>query len=354
MHNTSHSLPANQSRYLLNTTNYPSTDYLEQNSLPANKATQDLAEGIAKAFHHYGQSKTDPPLPRCVLFVVQSTERNIFDQRHLQYALESKSIPVFRLPFSATFQHTDVCDLSSDAPSRPLIYKPPHTPYSKYEVSVLYFRATYTPSDFPDESAWMARYHLERSSAIKCPSILAHLAGTKKVQQVLATPGSQHVGRFVENKAEATRVEKTFAAIYPMDDSKAGATAKSLAMDPERSKGYVLKPQREGGGNNIYRTAIPDFLQALGNEASWRGHILMELIEPPSQNNVIIRDGVPKSGEVIAELGVFGACLWRGKEPGLLYNAEAGYLLRTKGRDSEEGGVAAGFGSIDSACLVDI
>ena len=30
---------------------------------------------------------------------------------------------------------------------------------------------------------------LERSKAIKCPSAAIHLAGTKKVQQVLASPG---------------------------------------------------------------------------------------------------------------------------------------------------------------------
>ena len=36
---------------------------------------------------------------------------------------------------------------------------------------------------------WNARLMLERSRAIKCPSAALHLAGTKKVQQVLASPG---------------------------------------------------------------------------------------------------------------------------------------------------------------------
>ena len=40
--------------------------------------------------------------------------------------------------------------------------------------------------------------------------------------------------------------------------------------------------------------------------------------------------------------------------PAIMLNEEAGYLLRTKGSDSEEGGVAAGFGAIDSVCLVDV
>ena len=174
------------------------------------------------------------------------------------------------------------------------------------------------------------------------------------MQQVLATPGATHLGRFLADKAAVINVEKTFAAIYPMDKSEAGATAKSIATDPEKSKGYVLKPQREGGGNNIYRSAIPPFLRELGNEENWRGHILMELIEPPAQTNMIFREGALNHGEVIAELGVFGTCLWQRKEHDIIHNSEAGYLLRTKGRGSEEGGVAAGFGSIDSVCLVDV
>jgi glutathione synthase len=36
----------------------------------------------------------------------------------------------------------------------------------------------------------------------------------------------------------------------------------------------------------------------------------------------------------------------------VLRNEESGYLLRTKGDQSEEGGVAAGFGCMDSVTLV--
>jgi len=55
--------------------------------------------------------------------------------------------------------------------------------------SVVYFRAGYTPTDFPGEVEWAARELLERSAAVKSPSAAMHLAGCKKVQQVLAAPG---------------------------------------------------------------------------------------------------------------------------------------------------------------------
>lgn len=57
-------------------------------------------------------------------------------------------------------------------------------------VTVVYFRAGYEPGHYPSQNEWDARYLVERSAAIKCPSIHYHLAGTKKVQQALAKPGT--------------------------------------------------------------------------------------------------------------------------------------------------------------------
>ena len=311
----------------------------------------------------YGPSKSSPALPLCIAFIVQSPERNIFDQRHLEYDLQcTHSIPVYRIPFSSVL--SDTC-IPVQNPRRPLIYRPPHRPSAPYEVSTVYLRAGYGPSDYPSSESWLARSQLERSAAIKCPSILTHLAGCKKVQQVLATPSSPHLARFLPNTTLADRVRNTFAAMYPMNDSPAGLKAKGIALDPEDSIGYVLKPQREGGGNNIYRSAIPPFLKNLGDEKNWRGHILMKIIEPPDLTNSIFREGSVKTGAVIGELGVYGVALWRNdgiseehvgnsRISQMIENFQARYLLRTKGKDSEEGGVAAGFGSVDSICLVDV
>jgi hypothetical protein len=56
-------------------------------------------------------------------------------------------------------------------------------------VSVVYFRAAYTPRDFPSSAEWDALWLLESSHAIKCPTVAYHLAGSKKVQQAIAAPG---------------------------------------------------------------------------------------------------------------------------------------------------------------------
>ena len=349
--------------HLLSISAYPPTTppVISKSSLPTNTSIASISRGIASAHKAYGRSKSGSQLPLCTLFIVQDPENNAFDQHALATNLLTEhNVLTFRLPFSAVLTHTTI---PSDLPSRPLIYTPPHAKDTTYEVTTLYFRAGYSPAEYTSSESWKARLHLESSASIKCPSILTHLAGSKKIQQILATPSSPHLSRFLSSTLSAAyidRIRATFAAIYPLDDTPEGKYAISIATDANKARGYVLKPQREGGGNNIYGLKIPPFIKSLGDDSKkYRGHILMELIEPPALRNSIFRNGKVASGEVIGELGIYGVCLWRHShgEKGdgeILENWDAGHLLRTKGRESEEGGVAAGFGAVDSVCLIDI
>ncbi|CAK7207255.1 Glutathione synthetase [Sporothrix eucalyptigena] len=328
-------------------TEYPLLQESSKYNLPDNTSSRDIAAGLQAAFEVYNRSEpvVEGGLPRCIVFLVQDGERNVFDQRHIEYAVDA---PVFRLPFSQILQQTSV-DTSS--PRRPLLYRHTHL---TFEVAVVYMRAGYGPSDYPDESAWEARYQVERSAAIKCPTVLTQVAGTKKVQQVLATPdanGSSELGRFVPAAQQAT-LRRTFANIYPLDTtSAAGRQAREWAQDPAVCRKFVLKPQREGGGNNYYKDKIPAHLATVPAE-HWASYILMELITPPPVANLILRNGQIEQGGVICELGIYGTCIWGSGDEGILRNEAAGYLLRTKGDQSEEGGVAAGFGCMDSVNLV--
>ncbi|KAF4585785.1 glutathione synthetase-like protein [Ophiocordyceps camponoti-floridani] len=323
-------------------------------TLPENEPIRGLAAGIRAAYDAYSASELGHAT--CVIFAVQGGERNIFDQRPLEYEIESASspaIPVFRLAFADVKTHTSV----ADTPQRQLLYRHARNPSAVWEVAVIYMRAGYGPDDYPDQATWDARYHLERSYAIKCPSVLTQLAGAKKVQQVLATPKSSStasvLARFIggDDSPAAAQLRETFANIFPMDTSAAGLEARRRALDPELCKTYVLKPQREGGGNNTYRGAVPGFLKSVPEE-HWASFILMELIAPPPVSNLILRNGRIEQGDVICELGVYGTCLWNQRSGELLLNEDAGYLLRTKGSRSEEGGVAAGYGCMDSCGLV--
>jgi glutathione synthase len=319
--------------------------------LPGNDAIEGLTGGIEAAFHEYGNSELGHD--KCVLFLVQGGERNVFDQRHLEYqiAKASPTIPVFRLAFADILKHTSI----AASPKRQLLYTLPRNQNKVFEVAVVYMRAGYGPGDYPNQQAWDARCHLERSHAIKCPTVLTQVAGIKKVQQVLATPRPSSepsiLSKFInDDTPSAVALWNTFTNIYPMDASDVGLEARKKALDPEQCVDYVLKPQREGGGNNIYGSAIPDFLKTVP-EAHWNSYILMELIRAPAVNNFILRNGNIEKGRVISELGVYGTCLWNQQTGQVMRNENAGWLLRTKGEESEEGGVAAGYGCMDSVSL---
>lgn len=228
-----------------------------------------------------------------------------------------------------------------------LVHKP-----TKAEISVVYYRSGYGPNDYPSPTEWDGRLFLEESHAIKCPSVLTQLSGAKKVQQLLCD--QKLVQSLLDDQdklspATLKTVMATMVGMYPLDDSKEGQKAKKLAFkEPHR---FVLKPQREGGGNNIYKEDIPGFLKSIPEE-QWQAYILMELINPREQQNRIVRNGEVYHGPIISELGVFGTVIWDNRDKVCLSNEVSGWLLRTKLQSSNEGGVAAGFGCIDSVCLV--
>ncbi|KAF8544125.1 glutathione synthase [Trichophaea hybrida] len=325
-------------RFLLSSGAYPTNPHLTPASIPLNPAATELASGLASAHSAYG-----PPAcarEKAILFLVQPNERNAFDQRWLEYLLlENHGIKTYRTTLSEVLSTTTL------APStRRLLFTTPLN--ETLEISTVYLRAGYGPDDYPTQTEWNARKHLERSRAVKCPTIATQLAGAKKVQQELAVPGV--LERFLSNPEDVEMIRKTFTSIYPLDTSPSGLLARKLAFSqPEK---YVLKPQREGGGNNVYRSKIPAFLRGIEKEL-WSGYILMELIEPPAAEGVIVRNGEVLKGRVIGELGIYGVVLWR-DDGEVVRNNEAGWLLRTKGVESEEGGVAAGFGCVDGICLV--
>ncbi len=100
-------------------------------------------------------------------------------------------------------------------------------------------------------------------------------------------------------------VRSSWVGMWGLDaDGDAGfEQAQAQHMD------LVLKPQREGGGNNIYKSSNPSFLEILptSKRPAW---IAMELIQPPRQmGNWLVRAGGAAEGaaqsEVVSELKIF-------------------------------------------------
>ncbi|XP_028770803.1 glutathione synthetase, chloroplastic-like isoform X1 [Neltuma alba] len=298
---------------------------LNSDRIPSNTACNQFVDALAKAWCEYND-------PRAVImFVVQADERNMYDQHMLSLALrERHHITSVRKTLAQIDQEAELL------PDGKLFV-------DGQAIAVIYFRAGYTPLDYPSESEWRARLLMEKSSAIKCPSISYHLAGTKKIQQELAKPGV--LERYLENKDDIVKLRKCFAGLWSLDESD--ITKRAI----ERPELFVMKPQREGGGNNIYGGAVRDTLIKLQKAGSQEdaAYILMQRIFPTSFATFIMRSGCCHKNHAISELGIFGTYL-RNRDKVIL-NEQSGYLMRTKISSSDEGGVAAGFAALDSVYL---
>lgn len=266
--------------------------------------------------------------------VVQEGERNSVDQRLLEYALRDKhGVPLIRRTLA---QIADEALVQPD--TKQLII-------GEHIIAVSYYRAGYTPNDFKSEKEWEAVLQMERSLSIKCPSVALHLAGTKKVQQMLAQPGV--LERFVSDEV-ATRLRTSFAGLWGLeqDDEQTRAIIKQALATPEE---FVLKPQREGGGNNLWGHDMVKVLKSATVEER-AAYILMQRIRPPLHYNVMMRDGELTQGDCVTELGFYSAFLGDGKQE--FINRYNGYNLRTKLKNATEGGVVAGFSTLGTPFLV--
>ncbi|KXZ48946.1 hypothetical protein GPECTOR_24g236 [Gonium pectorale] len=313
--------------------------------LPPNPAIEDIPDAIAAAAAASGHQEAGG----VVVMVVQPGERNAYDQQWIQLQLwERHRLRTVRLTLGdigsgAVELEGAGAGASGTARLRGGRREP---------VCVFYFRAGYTPGDYPGEAEWAARELIERSDAAKCPTVAYQLAGTKKVQQDLASPGV--LERFVPQPADAALLREFFAGLWSLDAADlaadAGGAAAAVADAVARSgEGYVLKPQREGGGNNLYGEELAAALRAGGEGLS--AFILMQRILPPPNRSVLVRNGQWAEGETLSELGVYGTFVRHGSK--VLLNKQSGHLVRTKTSSSNEGGVAAGFAVLDSPYLVD-
>jgi glutathione synthase len=325
----------------------------EKDGVPENPALTSLPQAFSVAYNRYKERFGGDPV---VLFVVQDGETNTVDQRMLEFALwDNHKIPVVRT--SLTKAVLDV-DMDTGALSIQL------EDGSQKEVALVYFRAGYAPTDYPDGYdglEWKARKVMELSRATKSPCLGYHLAGTKKVQQELARPGT--LERFFPQQEEQPLVELLRSAFAGLFSLGSDATDEDLEAVKECLSGmegqYVLKPQREGGGYNYYGDRLVNKLREnvkepssgvkLGKELA--EFILMERLFPPNQRAILLRSGkVEGTGDSISELGCFGAVV--ASDSGeIVHNEYAGFLLRTKFSNVDEGGVASGFATLSSPFL---
>lgn len=301
-------------------------------NIPSNKASISIGKSFEQAISLYKQEyNLEASASIGILFVIQETERNVYDQIHLQETINS-NIPIVRKGlrdpscFEVDLEGRLICD--------------------SLEIGLVYYRAGYSPAEYETPSFWTSREILESSRAIKCPDIASHLAGLKKIQQVLASPENL-LATMNQDSIISNELASCFAGIYSLDDTEEGQRNTEMAIkDPER---FVLKPQREGGGNNTYGVQVRSALESMDPKQR-SAFILMDRIHPNVTSTTILRNSALSKVQAVSELGIYGIILARinkDEDEEIISNEQSGWLLRTKPEESDEGGVVTGFSALD-------
>jgi glutathione synthase len=292
--------------------------------LVVNNTLDEVVDAMAEVIDYYGY-----PGAR-LLMVVQEKEQNIFDQRGIEYRLlEKYGIQTLRLTLEEVAERGKI--------------KEGHLAIDNTMIALTYFRAGYSPGDYPDEQAWKGRELIENSTTVRCPSVGMQLAGAKKIQQSLVKPGN--LERYLTGE-QATKIRRSFVGLYDLEENTGEMQAWEL---PQKSPGdFVLKPQREGGGNNYYDDEMVSIIRSL-NPDQMKAYILMERIKTPVESSILVVDQMAEETGTVSEIGRYAVCFR--DMSSIRFNRDVGYLVRTKAADQNEGGVCAGYACLNSLCL---
>jgi glutathione synthetase len=286
-----------------------------------NVSSQRLPNLLATAHKAYGSGDL-------ILFVTQKGEKSL-DQMHIEsVVMDLYSIPVVRLTMQ---QILDECVLKDGKLS-----------FQGKIISLVYFRAGYGPADYIGKDEWAARLMIERSDAIKCPTVAYQLCGTKKIQQVLNNP------KMMEKYIHDDQLISQFSACFTGIWSVGSENQKEIDNALKHPDLYVLKQQREGGGNLILGDHMKEILSNL-NDSHVHQYVLMKKIRPLAKKVYFCRDGKVHEAMGVSELGIYGCFLGDGKKE--IINEYGGYLMRSKMQGVEDGGVLAGAMYLDSLYL---
>jgi glutathione synthase len=280
-----------------------------------------------------------------IAFIVDQDEVNICDQKLYENTLFFKhKVTVRRMTLKDASLY---CKLSE---SGELLYK------DKEVVTVVYYRSGYSPDQYPSEVEWEARRLLEISAAIKAPSVDLQMLTFKKIQEVLS---KESIWLEFNCPKELDEIKHFFLdqmwGFEELDES----TQSIISHAKSNPELYVLKTQREGGGNNYFGEDIPKILsQAESGIHSSEdsspsqkliNYSLMRRINAKQYENTFLRNNRVFSGRCVTEVGIFGTLLVNLTNPSreVLVNKDTGLLMRTKGVETNEGGVYGGYAFID-------
>lgn len=301
-----------------------------EQKLKENWAGKNLASALAEGYRLLNGDGI-------ILFLVPAGEVSVFDQRILEARLvEEHGLKTRRATLEELGERGEL--------------RGEELYFDGFKISIAYFRSGYAPHHYTNADAWRARHLLEESTAVSVPSARTQLANTKLIQLVLSERAV--LERFVAPPV-AQRLARSFVAFSKLDAPFQAADG-SLELGREaalrRPDDWVLKPHREGGGNNFFGDQMVAQLKSM-TQAQGAAYILMEKIRQPvfDSSRLVGAEAIPC--RCVTELGFFSTAYYdpASLEPRFLHTD--GYLLRTKDESTDEGLVLGGFSFLDAIAL---
>lgn len=198
---------------------------------------------------------------------------------------------------------------------------------------------------------------IELSTAIKCPNIDTFLCTFKVFQYYLQKP--EILAKFLPEPLIANDISRFFAKIYYLKDMNSEQIISLFQQIRADSHKFIVKPQKEGGGNNYYDEQILKLLPPSENgdvdniNQELKNSLVMERINPPEFETYVLHENKLKKITGISEVSVYGIILSTGDNKVIL-NQNSGFLIRTKDKSVQEGGIISGFSSVDLPHLVEM
>lgn len=323
--------------------------YRQWAEIPASESTENtcleqLAFAIAKTAKEIRADFSDNSKPT-FLMVVQEDEDNVYDQHLLESALQKLGVRTVR----RTFDQLSSALFSGEGQSLFL--------NGVGAIDVVYLRAGYQYCDYyaPEKNEPVCchtlsqtRVFIEQHHVAVNATVSQQLATSKTMQMLLTMMSEKEYQRWGIDTEDARLIKSVLADMRPINsESIAWFNTQANAQE------WVLKNQGEGGGHCIFGSDISNKLSELKPEEYNAWALMLRLFPHERERPTLaIRDGQPSLIEnLVSEIGLFTA-FYDGK-PMTNANGYAGYLVRSKPSNENEGGVHSGKGMLDSITLKD-
>jgi hypothetical protein len=339
------------------------------------------------------------PIKPAIIFVMNPAERNTGDIGTLVRGLQER--------FGLTVAYKSLEDLDRDLTLDPetghgiVDLNEEGGKHKKVVASIFYLRSLYREDEYNFPNAWAARLKMERTMAVKCPSVPYHLTTWKTVQALLFSdsklldevllPGAGNAAnrallRTFMMEHYILAEYKRNAAILPLCKTALQQPGDWILKSMRESYGFISEgekfqhdlgrfvelvqnggKQKKGGSSGADPDAAGDSPSneivadnMYGQKETVREfaghHLLVRRIKSAPRAGTFLRNGALVSfADLEDEVSTYGAILTDdspaalaegGGFPREIFNHECGYLIRTKSKSQRGGGVMAGVAAL--------